>query len=485
MYIKAALIRCVYVEREGESEEWFPSAIITPRLTSRLSLSNLLGVLLPFFLLQPICLSSLHPASLYLAAISTSSLSPSCVCSRTSSSIHPFIHPRLFLLRLPSSPPPSQSAVTFPLLLFLLLLPLLIFSFFPFTECFPLPVRLCAFHSFCCDSHQLSPVYFLSIHHQMTHSCYFCASATACVLCKACTVCVCFLCTSAWVSKWVSSTPVPDMLCIEHAVSCHTHTIWVLWAGKQPHRSHALSVTLCHYFFFSFCLWVYTFKHTVFTSPHMSHCSICAAWAWEWHHLFDPFPNDGHLKGHSEGTSQSLNRGGSPRRAAQLPHKALYSSPFSLTVSEVHTYRENWWSNVWLLGCCHALPVLACALTLRKKCGLLWGCSEGVTKLSVGGSVHQLGSHFPSFYLSSPLFFFKTPLFILLFLSPQIFMRRLQSLLVPRRPNPNVLLQPWPLSGNAKPRQFPWRQAARAAGKPPTTPPTPLLLLLLRRCCRR
>ncbi|KAF3858043.1 hypothetical protein F7725_011244 [Dissostichus mawsoni] len=45
---------------------------------------------------------------------------------------------------------------------------------------------------------------------------------------------------------------------------------------------------------------------------------------------------------------------------------------------------------------------------------------------------------------------------------------------------------PRPQSGNAKPRQFPWRQAAQAARKPPTPPPTPLLLLpLLCRCCRR
>lgn len=52
-------------EGEGESEEWFPSAIITPRLTARLSLSYLPGILLPFFLLCPICLSSLHPPSLF------------------------------------------------------------------------------------------------------------------------------------------------------------------------------------------------------------------------------------------------------------------------------------------------------------------------------------------------------------------------------------------------------------------------------------
>lgn len=101
-------------EGEGESEEWFPSAIITPRLTARLCLSYLPGILLPFFsslsnlpLFPPSSLSfswQLFPHPLRVRA-------PSCSC--TSPFIHPFIHPCLFLLWLPSSPPPSQSAVTF------------------------------------------------------------------------------------------------------------------------------------------------------------------------------------------------------------------------------------------------------------------------------------------------------------------------------------------------------------------------------------
>lgn len=139
--------------------------------------------------------------------------------------------------------------------------------------------------------------------------------------------------------------------------------------------------------------------------------------------------------------------------------------------------------------CCHAAFVLASVL--KKQCELQSGSVRVLP--SVGRSVNQLGSHFLSFcrlfFLSFSL---KTVISLLLLVPPQISTPHLLSPLVPKRPNPSVPMLPRPPSGNAKPRQFPWRQAAQAPRKPPTTPPTLLLLLhryllllLLLRCCHR
>lgn len=133
-------------EGEGESVEWFPSAIITPRLTARLCLSYLPGILLPFFLLCPICLSSLHPPSLFpgsyfhILSESVLRLAPALPLSSIHSSILVSFFSGSLHLRLPRSLlslffSPSSSCFLF---------------FSLFIECFPLPVFLCAFHSLPC-----------------------------------------------------------------------------------------------------------------------------------------------------------------------------------------------------------------------------------------------------------------------------------------------------------------------------------------------
>lgn len=82
---------------------------------------------------------------------------------------------------------------------------------------------------------------------------------------------------------------------------------------------------------------------------------------------------------------------------------------------------------------------------------------EGVTKRGWQCALARLA--LPVFHPPFFFFFFFLTSFFIFFISllPQIFTRRLLSLLVPGRPNPNVLLLTRPLRGNAKPRQFPWR----------------------------
>lgn len=190
------------------------------------------------------------------------------------------------------------------------------------------------------------------------------------------------------------------------------------------------------------------------------------------------------LPGRSGGTSQGLNSGG-----AHAEQRGSHTWPF------IPLYSACVWGQTHrkFVGEClvrQLLPSHTCALCectgAEEELQAFMRLCEGVTKRGWQCALARLA--LPVFHPPFFFFFFFLTSFFIFFISllPQIFTRRLLSLLVPGRPNPNVLLLTRPLRGNAKPRQFPWRWAAQATRKPPTSPPTPLFpVLLLRRCCHR
>lgn len=208
-------------EGEGESEEWFPSAIITPRLTARPSLSYLPGILLPFFLLCPICLSSLHPPSLFPGSY-FHILSESMLCLAPAlpiSSIHSSILVSFFSGSLHLRLPRSLLSLFFSLFL--------LFSFFLFS--------LNAFlsRSFCVLL-TLSPAYF----YPPPNDPLLCV----CVLCRACM----WVCTCASQLELVNEGPLQcQTCCVQSMLLPVTHIVYeYIRLVNNPPFSCSLSLLL-------------------------------------------------------------------------------------------------------------------------------------------------------------------------------------------------------------------------------------------------